>query len=117
MGATCGYNKRAVKCKAPSRRRGLMGLGRAARTGHGALACVRPISGTRAGEARVGMWRPRGQCEPAAQLAARSRLRADEDGLDQALALETAAGELGVGHLRQQLEARGGRVRLMDDVE
>src|SRR6516164_9131374 len=37
-----------------------------------------------------------------------------EDGLRQPIALEAAPGELGVRHLRQRFEARGGKVSLLD---
>ena len=41
-------------------------------------------------------------------------LRAVEYGLGQALALETAAGELAIGHLGQLFEAGGRRMRLLN---
>jgi hypothetical protein len=44
-----------------------------------------------------------------------SRLDGSEDGLGEALTLETTAGELGIGHLGQLFEARGGLMRLLDE--
>ena len=49
--------------------------------------------------------------------ALRLRLQGGEHGLGQALALEAAAGELGVGHLGQNLEPRSVCVGFLDHGE
>src|ERR1700722_2565761 len=115
MLATCGYNKRAMKCKAAS-----AGVN-ANRSGPGWW-----LAEGRALNRRVPRVRPRSSaqrssgrgCRPGAAASAPAlRLRAGDDGLGQALALEATAGKLGVGPWGQRLETGGGRVRFLEDGE
>src|SRR3982074_1684925 len=118
MLAMCGYNKRAKKCKAPKPRGAEASTGWEAAHRRADLRLTGSDSSMGAGRGSVAIWRSQPRRYHSTADVAQLRVRGDrEDGLSQALALEAAASQLGVGHLGQQFEARSVRVRLLDHCE